>query len=204
MGPAIEEVAVSRTTLIALSLAAGLAALSSAMPVAAQDAPNSAAEDGSGEKVNQLIVFGNDACPRSTSSDEITVCARKAESERYRIPEPLRGIDKPESRAWTDRVLAYETVGNTGTLSCTPIGPGGYTGCAQNFIHNAYAERKNGTDVKFGQLIAAERTKRLSTIDQDAADEQARVEAVEKDYDARQAQQTDAAPPPVGPLPAGH
>jgi hypothetical protein len=191
---------VSRIALLtAASLVAGLAL---ATPASAQD----------DERVNQVIVYGNDACPRSTSPDEITVCARKAESERYRIPEPLRGIDKPESRAWTDRVLAYETVGNTGTLSCTPIGPGGYTGCTQNFIHNAYAEKRNGTDVKFGELIAAERARRLSTIDRDAAAEQSRVEQAEKDYDAQSGNrtdtdtqaQTDARTPSVSPLPAGH
>ena len=190
----------------AASLVAGLAL---ANPAAAQE---------DNERVNQVIVYGNDACPRSTTPDEITVCARKAEGERYRIPEPLRGIDKPESRAWTDRVLAYETVGNTGTLSCTPVGPGGYTGCAQNFIHNAYAEKKNGTDVKFGELIAAERARRLSTIDRDAAAEQSRVEQAERDYESQSGSgqggsgqsgsgagtQTDAATPSVAPLPAGH
>jgi len=58
--------------------APGLAML--ATPVAAQDQP--------GDRVNQLVIFGDDPCPQS-SEDEIVVCARKDESERYRIPETL-------------------------------------------------------------------------------------------------------------------
>lgn len=159
-----------------------------ATPAAAQD-------DSEGEKVNQLIVFGDDPCPAS-SSGEITVCARKPEQERYRIPEPLRGIDSPKSDAWTNKVEAYETVGAFGTMSCSPVGAGGSLGCTQQLIDRAYAEKKNGSDVKFGELIAAERAKRLSTIDTNAADEQARVEEAEKAYFAQQKRQqaeTDAA-----------
>jgi hypothetical protein len=137
------------------------------------------------ERVNQVIVYGDDPCPRATSPNEITVCARKGEAERYRIPEPLRGIDNPANRAWTDRVLAYETVGKTGTLSCSPVGPGGFTGCTQKLIQNASVERKEGSDVKFSQLIEAERARRLSTIDQDARETQTRVEAEEKAYAAK-------------------
>ena len=74
-----------------------------------------------GESVNQLIIYGDDPCPKSTD-DTIVVCARKAESERYRIPEPLRGSQSPQNDAWNNRVLAYETIGKNGTLSCSPVG----------------------------------------------------------------------------------
>ena len=162
---------------VSLSAIVSACAMFAAAPAAAQDS--------GGEKINQLIVYGDDPCPKSSSADEITVCARKDEGERYRIPEPLRGVENPANRAWTDRVLAYETVGKTGTLSCSPVGPGGYTGCAQKLIHNAYAERETGPDVQFGELIAAERQKRLSTIDEDARATQARVEAAEQQYEAQ-------------------
>ncbi|MEO6092672.1 MAG: hypothetical protein ABIT04_10305 [Novosphingobium sp.] len=178
-------------------------ALVSAALAMALGAPLSAQE--SGEKVNQLIVFGDDPCPQSTAPDEITVCARKEESERFRIPEPLRDIGKPPARAWTDRVLAYESVGKFGTQSCSPVGAGGWTGCSQKLIQNAYAEKHQAPDVRFGELIAAERAKRLSTIDQDARETQARVEAVEREYAARQGSMAspdavDARPaaPPAG------
>jgi len=158
--------------------AAAFAAMAFATPVLAQDDPNG------GEKVNQVIVYGDDPCPAS-SGDEITVCARKPEGERFRIPEPLRGIDRPQSEAWNNKVMAYETVGRFGTNSCSPVGAGGFTGCTQQMIQKARAERANGTDVKFGELIQKEREKRLSTIDATAAEEQVSVEAEERAYDAR-------------------
>ena len=137
------------------------------------------------EKVNQLIIYGDDLCPQSTEN-EITVCARKDESERYRIPESLRESSAPDNRAWTDRVVAYETVGATGTLSCSPVGAGGMTGCVGKLIDTAYAEKHGDPNIRFSQLIAEERARRLATIDQDAADTQARVEAIEREYEARQ------------------
>lgn len=179
-----------------LAVAASLvpAALAFSAPAAAQDA---------GERVNQLIVYGDDPCPPSTG-DEITVCARKDEAERYRIPEPLRGSASPQNDAWNNKVLAYETVGKTGTQSCSPVGAGGSLGCTQKLIDTAYAEKRESTDVKFGQLIAAERAKRLSTIDAEAAATQARVEEVERQYEERRraeeaaAGQTPPASPPAG------
>ena len=41
------------------------------------------------QRVNEIIVYGTDPCPRSTD-DEVVVCARKPEAERFRIPERLR------------------------------------------------------------------------------------------------------------------
>ena len=160
-----------------------LLALGTAMPASAQEAQGPA--DNPNEKVNQLIVFGDDPCPQSEGS-EITVCARKPESERFRIPENLRTSDSPENIAWTQKVKSYETVGNFGTLSCSPSGYGGWAGCTQALINAAYEEKKTSSDVRFGELIAEERAKRLSNIDEEAAEEQARVEQLEKEYDARQ------------------
>lgn len=169
-----------------LLTSAALAALMlTAAPALAQD---DAGLDAAGEKVNQLIVYGEDSCPASAPG-EITVCARKPEEERYRIPEPLRGIDQPQAEAWANKVQAYETVGSFGTLSCSPVGAGGSLGCTQQLIDKASAERREGTDVRFGELIAAEREKRLSTIDADAAAQQARVEEAEKAYFEQQRRQ---------------
>ncbi|MCT2401234.1 hypothetical protein [Novosphingobium mangrovi (ex Huang et al. 2023)] len=155
-----------------------------AAPALAQDEPQSP----DGEKVNQLIVYGDDPCPTSAEG-EITVCARKPEEERYRIPKPLRGVDSPKSDAWTNKVEAYETVGAFGTLSCSPVGAGGSLGCTQQLIDRAYAEKKNASDVKFSELIAAEREKRLSTIDASAAAQQKRVDEAEKAYFEQQKRQ---------------
>lgn len=166
-----------------MRLIASLAAASVAL--ALLPAPVSAQAD-DGEKVNAVIVYGNDPCPAPVGN-EITVCARKEEKERYRIPKGLRETPSAASEAWNNKVVAYETVGRTGTLSCTPTGPGGWTGCSQKLIDQAYAEKAQGTDVQFAKIIADERAKRLATVDADAAKAQAEVEKAEKEQDAREA-----------------
>lgn len=170
-----------KTFAAAAFLALGLAFAS---PVSAQETGKPAGEQGS-ERVNQLIVYGNDPCPQSTGG-EITVCARKDEGERYRIPEVLRGTQTPDSDAWNNRVIAYETVGKTGTLSCSPVGAGGSTGCLSKLIDAAYAEKKSDPSVRFSELIAAEREKRLSTVDAEAKETQGRVEEAERQYTERE------------------
>jgi len=167
--------------------------------------PALAQTDPDNDKVNAVIVYGDDKCPEPTGN-EITVCARKAEKERYRIPQGLRETPSAKSEAWNNKVIAYETVGRTGTLSCTPVGPGGWTGCSQKLIDQAYAEKKAGVDVQFAKIIEEERARRMATVDADAAKAQAQVESAEKDYDQRQratedaaeAAKTPAAPPPTG------
>ena len=139
------------------------------------------AQDEAGDRVNMVIIYGDDECPPS-SDGEITVCARKAEAERYRIPERLRASSSPANQSWTERVERYETVGNFGTMSCSPTGTGGEAGCTQQMIDAAYRAREEGSDVRFGQLIEEARQERLSTIDQEAAEEQARVEQLERAY----------------------
>ena len=80
---------------------AALLLMSAAGPALAQpsSAPTAAAAPTT-EKVNLVIVYGDDACPQS-QGDDIVVCARKGEEERYRIPEPLRGDpNEPSKQAW--------------------------------------------------------------------------------------------------------
>src|SRR3546814_5832173 len=62
------------------------------------------------QKIFNLIVYGDDPCPKG-QGDEIIVCARKPESERYRIPRKLR--EKPEpagSPGWGSQVATMEQV----------------------------------------------------------------------------------------------
>ena len=93
-------------------------------------------------RVNEIIVYGTDPCPRSTD-DEVVVCARKPESERFRIPERLRQGGSLQSRqAWANRAIAFETYGKSGINSCSPVGPGGHTGCSQQLISQAFKERR--------------------------------------------------------------
>jgi hypothetical protein len=162
-----------------------LAALA-ASPVMAQDAPTQGPAE---PKVNQLIVYGDDKCPESTG-DEITVCARLDEGERYRIPESLRGLDGPQNQAWANKVKGFEAVGNFGPLSCTAVGAGGELGCTAKMIEAAYAEKRQvaATNVHMAELVAQARQKRLSTIDEESAATQARVEAIEKERARLEAQ----------------
>lgn len=87
------------------------------------------------QKVTTVIVYGDDPCPRS-SDEELVVCAREPESERYRIPEKLRKTkEKAAQRSWGDRVQTLETVSKAGLPnSCSPIGSGGQTGCVAQFL----------------------------------------------------------------------
>lgn len=108
---------------------------------AAVGAPALAQEQSAGQRIAEIIVYGNDPCPRSTD-DEIVVCARKPEAERYRIPERLRQGGARQSReAWASRARSFETVGRTGINSCSAVGPGGQTGCLQQIIDRARAEQ---------------------------------------------------------------
>lgn len=196
MRPAMEKHMIHRS-IVSLGLLGASLALA-AGPAAAQDE--------GGDRINQLIVYGDDPCPPSTEN-EITVCARKEEGERYRIPENLRTSSAPDNVAWTERVKSYEMVGATGIMSCSPVGPGGMTGCTQQLIDQAYAEKEQSADVRFSQLIEEERARRLATIDEDAAAEQVRVEQIEREYmerleRERAAEEGDAAAgdlPPIAP-----
>ena len=94
------------------------------------------------QRVNEIIVYGTDPCPRSTD-DEVVVCARKPESERYRIPERYRETGPRQTReAWANRAKSFEYVGRTGLQSCSAVGPAGNTGCLQNMIDRAKAESR--------------------------------------------------------------
>jgi hypothetical protein len=175
-----------------LPLAAAILVSAAGLVATAGLSASPALAQGDGEKVNMVIIYGNDECPAS-SGDEITVCARKDEAERYRIPESLRGVEAPQNEAWNTRVLAYETVGQHGTHSCSPVGAGGITGCTQQLVDRAFAAREQDPSVRFSELIEAERERRLSTIDAEAEEAQARVEEAERAYEARiQAEQARA------------
>lgn len=160
-----------------------------ASPALAQDA---AAEP----KVNMVIIYGDDKCPAS-GDDTITVCARKAEAERFRIPETLRESTSPSNEAWNNKVIAYETVGRAGTMSCSPTGAGGWTGCTGQMLKQAAGEKASDPNIRFGQLIAEERAKRLSTIEAEATEAQSRVEEIERQMaEKRRAEEAAAAGKP--------
>lgn len=115
---------------IALALAAA------PLPATAQEATPPAEESASTMTVIEnyrrrtVVVYGDDPCPVAQSPDEIVVCARRPEEERYRLrtvePEPGERIEQ----GGVNRTLGTDDVRLAGgTGSCTPVGPGGLTGC---------------------------------------------------------------------------
>ena len=128
-------------------------------------------------RISQLIVYGDDPCPGSTE-DEIVVCARKPEGERYRIPEELRGLDDPRSESWANRATELQYVGRSGIGSCSPVGPGGMIGCFEQLVLEARAERAVRPSVTWNRLIEEARRERLGRIDAEA-------EAIEREQQER-------------------
>lgn len=181
-----------------------LAGAAIAQPASAQDGP------ANNEKINQVIVYGEDQCPQA-SGDEILVCAVLPEGDRYRVPQIFRGGDPldPRNQAWLNRVTSLERVGRFGTDSCSPVGLGGFTGCTQQLVSGAKAEEKAADKTDWQAMIADERNKRIAGIDAASAEVETAVVAEEKALAERQraaaeaeerggAPAPDAAPPTEG------
>ncbi len=128
----------TRLVPIAFALLAGVGAAA-----AAAQAPETPSPDG--RRVSQLIVYGDDPCPPSTS-EEIVVCARRSEDERYRIPEPLREQGQRRAESWAAQARSLEYVGRTGIQSCSTVGPGGFTGCWAEMMRQAREDRRTNPE----------------------------------------------------------
>ena len=85
--------------------------------------------------MREITVFGSDPCPRSTDT-AVYVCNRRPETERYRLPknQQLQGT-RQQRQSWANKAQTLTTVGNTGTGNCSPVGPGGFTGCLTQEIN---------------------------------------------------------------------
>ena len=88
-----------------------------------------------------LTIFGSDPCP-SSNGEEIVVCRRMPEAERYRIPEELRRTTGREAETWGDRAASIEYVGKSGVNSCSTSGSGGASGCFRQLARQACEEDK--------------------------------------------------------------
>jgi hypothetical protein len=155
----------------------GVAAPEAVQAAPQQPAANSGLDE---ERVNQLIIYGDDPCPPS-SGDEITVCARLPEDDRFRIPPNLRNDpNDPAGQSWANRAIELSYAGRTGTDSCSTVGGGGFTGCFNQIVRQARAERANADQVNWNQLIEQARQERLSGIDAAAREEEAAVRAEEE------------------------
>ena len=93
----------------------------------------------------QITVYGEDRCPEPQSEDEIVVCARQPEEERYRVPPALRERrDRPAEISWQSRnEMLEEDARAQRPDSCSVVGSGGFTGCTASFIRQWYNERRS-------------------------------------------------------------
>lgn len=144
-------------------------------------AASPAAAQSADEKINMVIAYNESECPVAQPG-EVVVCEILVEEDRYRIPSNLRYSDNPANQSLARQVDQIKYVGDFGAMSCSPAGAGGFTGCTQKFIEAAYKDRAEEDGVRFGRLIEQARAERLSTIDEDAAAEQSRVEMIEREY----------------------
>jgi len=144
----------------AVALVALLPASAQQPGVAVPGAPAPAADP----RVNQVIVYGDDACPPSTD-EEIVVCVRMRDEERYRIPPNLRdNPNAPANQAWLNRAIELSYVGRTGTDSCSTVGGGGFTGCMSQLINQARAERRSAGDVNWTRMVEEARQEREARL----------------------------------------
>ena len=91
-----------------------------------------------------LVVFGSDPCPSGT------ICVRKGESERYRIPKDIReAAPAANNERWADRAKSVDAINVQaagGTGSCSTAGGGGWTGCWAKDMRDAKAEKQAEKD----------------------------------------------------------
>jgi len=122
-------------TRIGALIGAGILAGLASAPAAAQS-----------DRIAKVIVYGNDPCPTSADGQEVVICARRPERERYRIPKELRDRrNGGENPSWAERAQSLEYVGRTGAQSCSTVGPGGFTGCFNQMVRAYRKDRSQGT-----------------------------------------------------------
>jgi hypothetical protein len=140
--------------------------------VAAAPQPSAAGATTDEARVNQLIIYGDDPCPQG-GGDEIIVCARLPEDDRFRIPPNLRNDpNDPANQSWANRAIELSYAGRVGTDSCSTVGGGGFTGCFNQIVRQARAERANNPQINWNQMIEEARQERLRRIDEAIMEEE--------------------------------
>ena len=98
-----------------------------------------------------VTVYGNDPCP-SSNGQEIVVCRKAPESERFRIPKSLRDSEPATQSLGGTAVAAMRTTGGTGVQvqSCNAIGAGVNAGCFQKEADAWKAQKRAETQAEAG------------------------------------------------------
>jgi len=95
------------------------------------------------QQADRIIdIYGNDKCP-SDNGQEIVVCHRHNETERYRIPKTLRDQESVPQAVQNNGLAAMNGTGGTGVQvnSCNSIGAGVAVGCTKQAA-DAWAAQK--------------------------------------------------------------
>lgn len=125
-----------------IAIAAAFVAGPLLMPLAAQ--AQSGAQNG------VLVIYGGDKCPTNENGEEIVICQRLDEAERFRIPKNLRDTEgRPQAnQSWAVRSQSALEAGQMGTGSCSTVGASGGTGCFVKQATRARAESRERLDAQ--------------------------------------------------------
>jgi hypothetical protein len=142
----------ARSLIIAIvGFVAGLVLAAMAVPMAARAAPPAQAAADSESRTISIVVYGDDPCPKA-DGDEIVVCARQPESERYRIPKRFRGqkaAQSPANTSWANKTRTLDEASRTAAgipNTCSAVGTGGQSGCQAQFLAQSAAARRQQKD----------------------------------------------------------
>lgn len=142
--------------LMMFCLSTAAAAAESKIPAPAQPGSASAVVEQASKRIRSVTIYGDDVCPAAANDDEIIVCARQPEEERFRLPPATRekATQSRRNNAWVARVGEMADAGRND--KCTAVGNGDHTGCTIQKIERAAAER-DAAKSRDGEASAAAR-----------------------------------------------
>lgn len=94
------------------------------------------------KRIRNVQLAPGQPCP-AAEQGEIVVCPRIRDP--YRIPPQFRQLPRAGNNSWVNRAAVIDEVGRTaGGLpnTCSPVGTGGQTGCAQAIARQYSAEKR--------------------------------------------------------------
>jgi hypothetical protein len=98
------------------------------------------------QRIRSVEIRKGEACPTSQTPGEVVVC--RTVEEPYRIPSEFRdegAAQNPANQSWVNRAATVDQVSRvSGGLpdTCSPVGMGGQTGCAQAAARAYAADRR--------------------------------------------------------------
>jgi len=98
------------------------------------------------KRIRSVTLVGDEKCPPSTAT-EVVVCKTIDPNDQYRVPKELRRPPEvpAQNQSWVNRAQQQDETGRVaGGLpnTCSAVGTGGQTGCAQMNARQWYLERQ--------------------------------------------------------------